>query len=238
MWGTPFLVRGAQRADLITTAPLVAGQRIQAKPDRASGSVELRSLNCGHGDGPVGAPVYSPGPPPGLSQRRLACQPAGRGGAGHPAAVPGRQAEGTRALRQRLIAKKPIPAAASAAAPPPAASGTLLPPLRLPPPPVLAPPAGVNPVTVGPEDRVAEGATAAGVVAESLGAVGAGVVAESLGVGATRDGAGVVGGAAGWWCLHLHVGAGSGVVDGGVVGAVVLVPTVCWLTWAGDTVAA
>jgi len=163
-------------------------------------------------------------------------------------------------LRQRLIAKKPIPAAASAAAPPPAASGTLLPPLRLPPPPVLAPPAGVKPVTVGPEDCVAEGTTAAaGVVAESPGAAGAGVVAESPGVGAAGDGvglclhvhvgrgAGVVGGAVGWWCLHPHMGVGSGaaaggVVAGGVVGAGVRVQshllTACWLTWAGDTVAA
>ena len=153
-----------------------------------------------------------------------------RAGARDPAAVSGRQAEGTRALRQRLIAKKPIPAAASAAAPPPAASGTLLPPLRLPPPPVPAPPAGVNPVTVGPEDRVAEGTTAAGVVAESLGA-------SARGRGRGRRGV----------CVHVHSGSARaswgaqsgggactrtwesgpawwrGVVDGGVVGGGVLV---------------
>ncbi len=158
-------------------------------------------------------------------------------GAGDPAAVSGRQAEGTRALRQRLIAKKPIPAAASAAAPPPAASGTLLPPLRLPPPPVLAPPAGVNPVTVGPEDCVAEGTSAT-----------AGVVAEAVGVGAAGDGvglrmhvhvgrgAGVVGGGVGWWCLHPHLGVESGAAGDGAVASGVLV--VCWLTGAADTVAA
>ena len=125
-----------------------------------------------------------------------------RAGARDLAAVSGRQAEGTRTLRQRLIAKKPIPAAASAAAPPPAASGTLLPPLRLPPPPVLAPPAGVDPATVESEECVAEGTTAARIVVEGLGA-------------------GVVGGGVGWWCLHPHLGAGSGAVVGGVAVGVV-----------------
>jgi hypothetical protein len=47
--------------------------------------------------------------------------------------------------------------------------------------------------------------------------------------------------------LHPHVGVGSGavgssVVRGGMLGADVLVQshllTACWLTWAGDTVAA
>jgi len=116
----------------------------------------------------------------------------------------------------------------------------------------LAPPAGGNPVTAGPEDCVAEGiSAAAGVVAKALGALGAGVVAEAMGAGAVGDGAGwcmlglgagVAGGGVGWWCLHPHVRVGSGVVAGGVVDGRVLVQwhllTVCWLTWAGDTVAA
>ena len=155
-----------------------------------------------------------------------------RAGARDLAAVSGRQAEGTRALRQRLIAKKPMPVAASAAAPPPAASGTLLPPLRLPPPPVLAPPAGGNPATVESEECVAEGTTAARIVAEGL---GAGAVGDGVGLCMHVHvglGAGVAGGWSRWWCLHPHVEVGSGVVvdsaaDGvvgdGVVGAGVLV---------------
>ena len=50
-------------------------------------------------------------------------------------------------------------------------------------------------------------------------------------------GAGVAGGGVGWWCLHPHLGVGSGVVAGGVRMQSHLL-TVCWLTWAGDTVAA
>ena len=85
---------------------------------------------------------------------------------------------------------------------------------------MLAPPTGVTPVTLVPEDCVGVGTTAAGVVAEG---VGAGVVGDALGVGdqlGVGDPLGVVG---------VAVGVGVGEAHPG---------TAAWLTWAGEMVAA